>query len=102
MNYQKLLNRYMRDLQEFDLEIFFHDDTFIDMLDYRKILNKDIDNLTNEEQRELYYLDEIIVSYYNLYKNKELIGYKNLSFGVLSKIAVISKEYTDQYQNYAA
>ena len=28
MNFQKMLDRYMSDLQEFDLEVFFHDDTF--------------------------------------------------------------------------
>ena len=27
MSFQKMLDRYMSDLQEFDLEVFFHDDT---------------------------------------------------------------------------
>ena len=102
VNFQKLLNRYMRELQEFDLELFFHDDTFIEMLHYRELLDKNIDKLNADEQRDLYYLDEIVISYFNLYKNKKLTGYTALSFEVLSKIALISKEYSDKYHETAA
>jgi len=97
MSFQKELNRYMNDLQEFDLEIFFHDDTFIDMLDYRKFLEENIEKLTPKEAEELLYLDQIVVSYYNLFKNKKLVGYKRLSFKILKQIREISQKYIDNY-----
>jgi len=38
------------------LEIFFHDDTFIDMLDYRKFLEENVEKLIPKEaeQRDKY------------------------------------------------
>jgi len=102
MNFQRELNRYISDLQEFDLEVFFHDDTFIDMLEYREFLEKNIEKLTAQEARELLYLDQIVVSYYNLYKYKKLVGYKRLSFKVLEKIEKISRKYIDGYMDEVA
>ena len=102
MNFQKELNRYINDLQEFDLEVFFHDDTFINMLEYRKFLEENSKKLTVQEAEELLYLDQIVVSYYNLYKNKKLIGYKRLSFKILGKIEEISQKYIDDYMDKVA
>jgi len=102
MNFQKMLDRYMSDLQEFDLEVFFHDDTFVDMLEYREFLEENIEQLNAKEAEELLYLDGIVVSYFNLYKNRELIGYQKLSFKVLEKIAVISQKYIDFYMDMVA
>ena len=82
MSFQKLLDRYMNDLQEFDLETFFHDDTFVDMLEYRKFLEENTKQLNTKEAQELLYLDEIVVSYYNLYKSRDLTGYQKFSFKV--------------------
>ena len=102
MSFQKELERYMSDLQEFDLEVFFHDDTFVDMLEYRELLEKNIKNLTANEAQELLYLDNIVLSYYNLYKNRKLVGYQKLSFKVLEQIAEIAKRYIDSYMDMVA
>ena len=102
MSFQKMLTRYMSDLQEFDLEVFFHDDTFIDMLEYRKYLEEHVEQLDATEAEELLYLDGIVVSYFNLYKNRELRGYQKFSFQVLEKIAVISQKYIDSYIDMVA
>ncbi len=102
MSFQKELERYMSDLQEFDLEVFFHDDTFVDMLEYRELLEKNIKNLTANEAQELLYLDNIVLSYYNLYKNRKLVGYQKLSFKVLEQIAEIAKRYVDSYMDMVA
>lgn len=102
MRFQNELNRYMNDLQTFDLDVFFHDDTFVEMLAYRQYLAKNSDTMSFEERRELFYLDEIVLSYYNLYKNRSLKGYEALSFKVLEKIARICKKYTESYQDMAA
>ena len=92
----------MSDLQEFDLEVFFHDDTFVDMLEYRELLEKNVKNLTANEAQELLYLDNIVLSYYNLYKNRKLVGYQKLSFKVLEQIAEIAKRYVDSYMDMVA
>ena len=102
MSFQKELERYMNDLQEFDLEVFFHDDTFVDMLEYRKFLEKNVKKLNAQEAQELLYLDNIVLSYYNLYKNRELVGYQKLSFKVLEQIAEIAKRYVDSYIDMVA
>jgi hypothetical protein len=102
MSFQKELQRYMNDLQEFDLEAFFHDETFLEMLEYRTFLEKNIENLSSEEQKELYYLDEIVVSYFHLYSNKSLEGYAQLGFIILEKIAKIAQIYVSQYTDVAA
>ena len=102
MSFQKELERYMSDLQEFDLEVFFHDDTFVDMLEYRELLEKNVKNLTANEAQELLYLDNIVLSYYNLYKNRKLVGYQKLSFKVLEQIAEIAKRYIDSYMDMVA
>ena len=102
MSFQKELERYMNDLQEFDLEVFFHDDTFVDMLEYREFLEKNVKKLNAQEAQELLYLDNIVLSYYNLYKNRELVGYQKLSFKVLEQIAEIAKRYVDSYIDMVA
>ena len=102
MNFQKELQRYMNDLQEFDLEVFFHDETFLDMLEYRSKIEKNIKKLSLEEQKELFYLDEIVLSYFHLYGNKSLKGYAKLSFKLLEKIAQISQKYVSEYSDMAA
>jgi len=102
MSFQKELQQYMNDLQEFDLEAFFHDETFLDMLAYRTTLEKNIHYLSSEEQQELFYLDEIVVSYFHLYSNKSLEGYSQLSFKILEKIAKISQSYISYYTDVAA
>jgi hypothetical protein len=92
----------MSDLQEFDLEVFFHDDTFVDMLEYRKKLEESLEQLTAKETQALLYLDGIVVSYCNLYKNRKLIGYEKLSFKVLEEISKISQNYIDSYIDMVA
>ena len=102
MNFQKELQQYMNDLQEFDLEAFFHDETFLDMLAYRTKIEKNIEKLTFEEQKELFYLDEIVLSYFHLYSSRPLEGYAKLSFKLLEKIAKISQKYVSNYADIAA
>ncbi len=51
---------------------------------------------------KLLYLDNIILSYYNLYKNRKLVGYKKLSFKVLEQIAKIAKRYVNSYIDMVA
>jgi hypothetical protein len=92
----------MNDLQEFDLETFFHDDTFVDMFEYRKFLEENAKQLNTKEAQELLYLDEIVVSYYNLYKSRDLTGYQKFSFKVLEQIATISQRYIDLYIDMVA
>jgi hypothetical protein len=89
----------MNDLQEFDLETFFHDDTFVDMLEYRKFLEENAKQLNTKEAQELLYLDEIVVSYY---KSRDLTGYQKFSFKVLEQIATISQRYIDLYIDMVA
>jgi hypothetical protein len=102
MNFQKELQRYMSDLQEFDLEVFFHDETFLDMLAYRRSMEKNIKKLTIEEQKELFYLDEIVLSYFHLYSNKTLERYGQLSFKLLEKVAKIAQKYVSEHSDIAA
>lgn len=92
----------MSDLQEFDLEVFFHDDTFVEMLMYRKSLEENLDQLRANEAQELLYLDGIVVSYYKLYSNRALEGYEKFSFKVLGEIAKISQNYIDSYVDMVA
>jgi hypothetical protein len=102
MGFQKELKRYMNDLQTFDLDTFFHDDTFVDMLEYRKYLENNIQYMTPKERQELFYLDEIVLSYYYLYSNRVLTGYAQLSFKLLKEVAMISKIYVEVYEDSVA
>ena len=72
------------------------------MLEYREFLEKNIEKLNAKEAQELLYLDGIVVSYYNLYKSRELMGYPKLSFKILEQIAEISKKYIDSYMDMVA
>ena len=90
MNLEKQLNRLQNNLENFDLETFFHDDTFFEILDDRKFIEEHLDELTNEQDRRLYNIDRIIDSYYNIYKNKKLDGYAVMSFKLLSDVEKIS------------
>ena len=92
----------MSDLQEFDLENYFHDDTFVNMLEYRERLENHHEEMSQEEQKELYYLDEIVISYANLYANRNLQSYEKLAFKVLEKIATIAKAYVSTHEDIAA
>jgi hypothetical protein len=82
----------MISLENFDLEEFFHDDTFIDMLDIRKKMDENYKNLSDEEKKLLFYFDEIINGYTNIYARKELDGYAKMSFDILQKINNISEK----------
>jgi len=93
MNFKARLERLQKNLENFDLEIFFHDDTFFEMLEDRELLEKNIKLLNSEELDMLYNIDRIIDSYYNIYKNKNLTGYSKMSFEILENIDKISSSY---------
>jgi hypothetical protein len=93
MNFKTRLERLQKNLENFDLEIFFHDDTFFEMLEDRELLEKNIKLLNSEELDMLYNIDRIIDSYYNIYKNKNLTGYSKMSFEILENIDKISSSY---------
>ncbi|MFA6144549.1 MAG: hypothetical protein WCW84_00855 [Sulfurimonas sp.] len=101
MNFQDRLNRLQTNLQFFDLESFFHDETFFDILEDRKILEENIKDLTFGEREKLFYIDNIINSYYNLYKDEKLEGYAMMSFKLLSEVEYISKKSIENYTKAA-
>jgi len=101
MTFQDRLNRLQTNLRFFDLESFFHDETFFDILEDRKILEEDIKDLTFSEREKLFYIDNIINSYYNLYKDEKLDGYAALSFKLLSEVENISKQSIESYTKVA-
>ena len=86
MNLEKQLTRLQNNLENFDLEVFFHDETFFDILDDRKLIEENLHELTIKEEQKLHYIDKIIDSYYNLYKTKDLKGYAKLSFKLLQDL----------------
>ena len=90
MNLDKQLNRLQKNLENFDLEAFFHDETFFQILDDRKMLDENAEHLTVEQSNRLYNIDRIIDSYFNIYKNKKLDGYARLSFKLLGDVEKIS------------
>jgi len=90
MTLQDRLNRLQTNLESFDLEAFFHDDTFLEISDDREYIQENLNSLSFKQKEALYFIDEIIWSYYNLYKDRELTGYAKLSFSILSEIAKIS------------
>jgi hypothetical protein len=45
-----------------------------------------LEHLTTKQENKLHYIDNIIDSYYNLYKTKELKGYEKLSFKLLQDV----------------
>ena len=93
MNLDKQLNRLQKNLENFDLEAFFHDETFFEILDDRKALEKNRECLTVEQSDRLHNIDRIIDSYYNIYKNQKLEGYSRLSFKLLSDVEKISSAH---------
>ena len=93
MNLDKRLSRLQRNLENFDLEVFFHDETFFKILEDRKILEENINDLNSEQSDRLYNIDRIIDSYYNIYKNQKLKGYARLSFKLLGDVEKISSSY---------
>lgn len=97
MNFQDKLTRLQTNLQFFDLEAFFHDDTFFDILEDRKMLEANIKELTFSEREKLFYIDNIINSYYNLYKDEKLDGYAKMSFKLLQEVESISKKSIEDY-----
>lgn len=96
MNFNKELEKLTTSLEDFDLEVFFHDDTFLDILDNRKLLEQNYDKLSEDEKKQLFYIDEIINGYTNIYARKELSGYAKLSFQTLKKINAISAKRLNQ------
>jgi hypothetical protein len=97
MNFQDRLKRLQTNLQFFDLESFFHDETFFDILEDRKALEENISVLTFSDREKLFYIDNIVNSYYNLYKNEKLDGYAMMSFKLLEKVEEISKKSIEDY-----
>jgi len=93
MNLDRRLDRLQNNLENFDLEAFFHDETFFKILEDREVLEDNIHNLSREQSNRLYNIDRIIDSYYNIYKNKKLKGYARLSFKLLSDVDKISSSY---------
>ena len=90
MNLEIQLQRLQKNLEIFDLEAFYHDETFFDILEDRKIIDENYSDLTKEQRIRLDYLDKIIDSYYHIYKQKDLKGYEKLSFKLLSDVEKIS------------
>jgi hypothetical protein len=86
MNLDKQLNRLQNNLENFDLEVFFHDETFFEILEDRQKIEDNLEHLTKKQENKLHYIDNIIDSYYNLYKTKELKGYEKLSFKLLQDV----------------
>ncbi|MCK9372670.1 MAG: hypothetical protein M0P91_05690 [Sulfuricurvum sp.] len=101
MSSQDRLNRLQTNLRFFDLESFFHDETFFDILEDRKMLEESKEGLTFAEREKLFYIDNIINSYYNLYKDENLDGYAAMSFKLLEKVEDISKKSIESYTKAA-
>lgn len=93
MNLQERLTRLQNNLENFDLESFFHDETFFDILEDRENLEKNLKDLSAHQLNELFYIDRIIDSYYNIYKTKELKGYAKLSFDLMKDIEKIASAH---------
>ena len=89
MNLDKQLNRLQKNLENFDLEAFFHDETFFQIIEDRKLLDENTKHLSTVQSKRLYNIDRIIDSYYNIYKNEKLSGYARLSFKLLGDVEKI-------------
>ena len=96
MNLEKQLDRLQKNLENFDLESFFHDETFFEILEDREFLEKHAEHLTQKESRRLHNIDRIIDSYYNIYKDKKLEGYAKMSFKLLSDVEKISSSHLEE------
>lgn len=92
MSFKKELQRLIKNLESFDLEVFFHDDTFLEILQDREILADRFEELSEKEKGDLYAIDEIINGYYRIYSQKQLSGYARMSFELLEKTNAISEQ----------
>lgn len=90
MSFKKQLEELIANLEGFELEIAFQDDTIIDILELREEIESGYDKLNKDEKEQLFYIDEIINGYANIYQRRELSGYEKLAFKTLQKINVIS------------
>ena len=93
MSLEKQLNRLQKNLENFDLESFFHDETFFEILEDREFLAKNTEHLTQVESKKLYNLDRIIDSYYSIYKDVDLKGYAKISFKLLEDVDKIASSH---------
>ncbi len=92
MNLSKRLARLQQNLENFDLESFFHDETFFEILEDREYLANNANKLSVMQANNLYNIDRIIDSYYNIYKNKNLSAYAKMSFELLKNVEKISSQ----------